>query len=661
MASDFILKQNLKLSPNAQIKNLVPENLSEIPPREEWKLGRIWFNNSIGKLQGVFLKLDKSTGLPVQPEEWEIRIVGADALGPTKDGEYWPDGLFDFTEQTKIADAMDDVNEALKDLAPSEATFLRGNLNLKQPIKSGRVSKLIGTVESFDLFDVQPGDFINYIVDVDSIEASLPTTGIVVKGVQQQQFGRADQGVIKVIFDGQDADNGLNLYELFNEKGRDYFGVMQGFDPAIIQPTTNFLGEIVNVEINPNKAKYKSSSGALTINTVERYNDFKKWQRGTGTVDLNVTPGKHSFHVEHRGIISVSSDGDETNLPIFKTNPLEIFYDPSNTLPTTQIMDFTLLSGNTKYVSGIPYYNNNIKFSLNLMATNIFDYTYWDKPISLTMNGSNAGLLEWNHTNSNLKSETVPAWNDVFTLTNHIIEYIAPNSIVDNVKLNAKSGKVVTGWGTEISQTIKLLIDTNPNTGNSTRLKETFIDEEYRIKKTAVDMDNIISVNNGYGSWDSNTLLQANDAQQYMGALIKAQNSFNTYNIDVDYSANKTNNQEYFRRIWAEGKPNSNGTLRITTTGLIGVDFDIYLKFPSVTAWLNINELFDSEIFSKKFNVDGTGCGTDNIKTATGYDIPWTMGTFSTYASGYGYVIKVVIKTNNFKIDEIEEISKNWR
>src|SRR5574344_1027663 len=164
MASDFILKQTLKLSPNAQIKHLVPENLSEILPREEWKLGRIWFNNSIGKLQGVFLKLDKSTGLPVQPEEWEIRIVGADALGPTKDGEYWPDGLFDFTEQTKIADAMDDVSEALKDLAPSEATFLRGDLNLKQPIKSGRVSKLINTPNSFDLFDVQPGDLINYII-----------------------------------------------------------------------------------------------------------------------------------------------------------------------------------------------------------------------------------------------------------------------------------------------------------------------------------------------------------------------------------------------------------------------------------------------------------------------------------------------------------------
>lgn len=661
MAADFRLKQNLKLSPNAQIKNLVPENLSSVPPREEWKLGRIWFNNTIGKLQGVFLKLDKSTGLPIQPEEWEIRIVGADALGPTLDGQYWPDGLFDFTEQTKIADAMDDVNEALKDLAPSEATFLRGNLNLKQTVKSGRVSKLTGSVEPFDLFDVQPGDFINYIVDVAGIEASLPTTGIAVKGIQQQQFGRADQGVIKVVFDGQDVDNGLNLYELFNEKGRDYFGVMQGFDPAIIQPTTNFLGEIVNFEINPNKAKYKSSSGALTINTVERYNDFKKWQRGTGTVNLTLTPGKHSTYVAHTGIISGSLIGNETDSPIFKTNTLEVFYDPNTTSPTTQILDFNLVSGNTKNVSGIPYYNTNITFSLNLVATNIFDYTYWDKPISLTMNGSNAGLLEWNHTNSNLTSETAPAWNDVFTLTNHIIEYIANNSIVDNVKLNAKSGKVTTGWGKEISQTIKLLIDTNPNTGNSTRLKETFIDEEYRIKKNAVDMDNIISVNNGYGSWDSNTLLQANDAQQYMGSLIKAQHNFNTYGIDVDYTNNKSIEQEYFRRIWAEGKPNSNGILRVTTNGLIGVDFDIYLKFPSVTAWLNINELFDNEIFTKKFNVDSTGCGTDIVKTATGYDISWTMGTFSTYESGYGYVIKVVIKTNNFKINEIEEISKNWR
>ena len=47
MSADFRVKQHLKMSPNAQIKNLVPENLSAIPPESEWKIGRIWFNTKI--------------------------------------------------------------------------------------------------------------------------------------------------------------------------------------------------------------------------------------------------------------------------------------------------------------------------------------------------------------------------------------------------------------------------------------------------------------------------------------------------------------------------------------------------------------------------------------------------------------------------------------
>jgi len=44
MSADFYLKQHLNMSPNAKIKNLVPETLESVPPESEWKLGRIWFN-----------------------------------------------------------------------------------------------------------------------------------------------------------------------------------------------------------------------------------------------------------------------------------------------------------------------------------------------------------------------------------------------------------------------------------------------------------------------------------------------------------------------------------------------------------------------------------------------------------------------------------------
>ena len=61
--ADVLFKQHLKLSPNAQFKNLVFEKLDKEPPKEEWRAGRVWFNTSIGKFQGIFYKLDPKTGL----------------------------------------------------------------------------------------------------------------------------------------------------------------------------------------------------------------------------------------------------------------------------------------------------------------------------------------------------------------------------------------------------------------------------------------------------------------------------------------------------------------------------------------------------------------------------------------------------------------------
>ncbi|RLC46968.1 MAG: hypothetical protein DRH57_05015, partial [Candidatus Cloacimonadota bacterium] len=130
MSKDYILHQHLKMSPNAQVKNLVPETLSEVPTEAEWKLGRIWFNSTLGKFQCVSLKMDSNTGLPIEPNELEVILLGSDELGFTRDGEYYPDGLFNFNTTTKVSLAVDEINEALKDLAPAEATGLNGDLDI---------------------------------------------------------------------------------------------------------------------------------------------------------------------------------------------------------------------------------------------------------------------------------------------------------------------------------------------------------------------------------------------------------------------------------------------------------------------------------------------------------------------------------------------------
>ena len=659
MAVDYLLKQNLKLSPNAQIKNLVPENLSAVPPESEWKMGRFWFNTTIGKLQGVFLKLDKVTGLPVDPEELEIRIVGADALGPTKDGGYWPDGLFDFTEQTKISDAMDDVNEALKDLAPPDATLLRGNLNLTgQTLKSGRIAALdVNAPDTLRMIPaVKEGDSIPYIVTNSTITSTLPTVGLTVKNVQQSQFGRADRGVMTVMLDDLPTDEGIDLFAQFKESSRDYYGLVQGYDQLVNQTYVDLEGNSQTIVANPNKLKYKSTSGSLTIGKVERYNDFKKWQRGSGTTLVPVTPGLHTIRVEHAG-----ASGNPAE--VLKTNDMYVFFDPNTTAPTTTINAFTFKNGTTKNVSGIPYYNTNLAFHTTVTAINAFNYTYWDTPVSLQMNGATLGPVSWKDPTSSLVLKDVPLWSDTITHTDYTISYTSANSMTDNVILNAKAGKAATSWGTQVSSSINILVDTYPITGNSTTLKETFIDEAYRINIGSVDTNNAANtVTNSMGTWNSATVLQSGEAQQTFGSLQKAKSNYATYGVAVDYTSLSGVNQEYYRRFYpATNKPNSNGQLLIKTLGTIGTDFDVFVKFPSLTGWLDINKLFDLQTFTLNKLVDGTGCATSISKSGDLYTIGWSIGGLSTVNSGFGYLVKVVLKTNTVKIDEMEESSTNWR
>lgn len=661
---DFRLSQNLKMSPSAQIKNLVPENLTDIPKKDEWKLGRIWFNTTIGKLQGVFLKLDRDTGQPVQPEEMEIRVIGGDLLGETRDGNYWPDGLFDFTEQTKISDAMDEVNEALKDLAPPEATLLRGELNLTgQKFLTGKVSILTNdSPNKLIMAGVNSGEELSYIVINPMIQADLPNDGLLVKGKQQQQFGKADQGIIAAFVDGVRVDDGIDLKTVFYNKGRDFADVFQGFDYPIEQIITDIEGKEISVLVNPNKDKFKSVTGALTIGKVERYNDFKKWQRGSGYLNITVTPGNHDIWVEHDGISSGAIMNAEIKTDPFKTNILKVFYDPSKTIPTSTTTNATVSSSQVKYISGIPFHNKDIKITFNYQAKNIFDYTYWDKPISIKITGCDHDLVEWNSKDSNLKNVLVPKWNDTFDLVNYVVDYSAKASIVDSLTITTKSGKPAYGWSKDENKTLTVLIDNTGLYGNSNSIKETFIDEEYRIDSVAINSDNLKSVlDYKLGIWDSTKKLKDDQAQQYMGSLIKAQSDFKKFNILVDYTTHANTEQTYCRRIYRDGKSNSNGILKVDVKGEVGLDFDIFIKFPSITAWLNLNEMFDVEVFAENYLTNGMGCATKITKTKTGYNFDWTIGTFSTFDSGFGYLVKIVIKTSSVKITGIEEISDNWR
>lgn len=654
MSAEFLLKQHLKLSPNAQVKNLVPESLPDVPPENEWKLGRIWFNTTIGKFQAVIKKMDPSTGLPYEPTILEVALLGSDELGFARDGEYYPDGLFNFDTTTKVSNAVDEINEALKDLAPAEATTLRGDLDItiNGGFKSGRISELDGTEQ--DVLRINKatyGDFIDYIVTSDTLSGKLPTQGFIVKDKQQLQFGKADQGIITAYFDSQATDSGVDLFANFEESSRDYYGVIQGYDAPEDQDTTDVQGTVTTRTVNPNKLNFKSSSGSLTINTIERYNDFKKWQRGTGTINFsNITPGEHSIYVMHSDVLGGP----------YKTNETDLFLDPNTTAPSTEIADFSISSGDTKFVSGIEFYNSNIFFNVDLKVTNAFNYTYWDKPIQLDMSYTDAGLLNWNESTSNLSAAVTPKWNDEIIITGHKIKFLFQNQIDTNVVLGAKSGKVATSWGSRVTKNIDILIDTNPINSNSTFLKETFKDEDYRLVDST-NFDDFASINTNKGAWDSSLELTSGNAQQFQGSLIKAKDNYSIYGLTADYTSFTNDDQYYYRQIKAPNKANSNGTLKITTTNSLGTDFEMYIKFPTLTGWLDVSKLYDAQDFANNYQNDGTACATNINQSYNTIEIDWTIGTNSTVDSDYSYIIKIVAKSTNVKIIEIEEISDNWK
>ena len=92
----------------------------------------------------------------------------------------------------------------------------------------------------------------------------------------------------------------------------------------------------------------------------------------------------------------------------------------------------------------------------------------------------------------------------------------------------------------------------------------------------------------------------------------------------------------------------------------IGTDYEVFIKFPTITGWLDITKLYDVQDFSNNKTVDGTGCAVNINKKSTSFEVDWTIGTNSTNDSNFLYVVKIILKNENTIINEIAEISNNW-
>jgi len=625
MADTIYFKQHLGLSLEGQVKNFRVEILEEEPPKEEWRLGRIWYNKKIGQFQTNTLKLDKTSNMPVQPEEIIIETLGRNKIGLALDEEYYPDGLFDFNTQTKISNAVDEMNEALKDIAPPEGTNLSGDLILKSTHYDGKIPR---TNNRLNL--LSPGNECAYIFDNHDIKFLLPEVGKVIKKVVQKQFAKADQGIITLYINNNEIGS-INLGENFNELSREYDGSKQGYNPPIEQTVINHEGENETLEINPNKEKYIDESKSFKITYIEKYNDFKKWQIGSGEIQLRedlLVLGENNIYVKHT-----------VNDKEYKTNIFTIFIDTNKNI-TINSIDFKLENEEYTYISGIPYIKKcDIKLSSNV--DNLFS-TYYDHPLSIKSNFVDNIDIHFNE-GQGLENLEFPNEDANFNFEK-TIQNSSKKTILDNLYIDFMFKKPI--FNVSDKKSIKRLFNTYGI--ESTNTKELFLDEQYRLKN--IDFDNVDEILNY--TWDSTKDLNKQDALLFLGRLEKANKDFSIYNIDKSYN---NDDVQYYYRYIKDNEAHSNGKLKIKTNGEIGKDFDVYIKIPGVTGFLNINKSYDYQNFENNYNIDGTGNMINKSKHSGTYYINYTFGTKSTAESNNLYIIKIALK-NNIEIYEIEEI-----
>lgn len=196
--------------------------------------------------------------------EWMDRNMGGPGPLGTPTDKTYGDGLFDWTNKTKVNDAIDDTNEALKDLAPAKPDALTGislNVNFAAPgqkdntqtqaFKSGFLSKnnasdgmknwLVTSKKAFSKPDAEtgevaelaanefiefvgeyvpsentgttiktksshtfaPGERVDNIIRTDSILLSTPEP----TGQTSGSFSYGDKGIVRALFVNAEAGN----------------------------------------------------------------------------------------------------------------------------------------------------------------------------------------------------------------------------------------------------------------------------------------------------------------------------------------------------------------------------------------------------------------------------------------------------------------------
>lgn len=377
-------------------------------------------------------------------------------IGPPTDGNY-NDGFFDtWTSSTTTGDAVDDISELIKDLAPSQANLLTGatlNIASSPTFYTAKVSAGIPSLWYYG--GVVAGDTINTYYLSGSLNLSTPSTSDTFRcGLKSQAstFG--------------------NVYhKRYNPAGSS--------DLFSYDLTTGVTG----------------TSGDLTVSDLSTYNGI--WKKANASISYTQSADGYEGHtIRHVSTPSAYSAGETDIYAVW----LDTHSAATPTATFSSSPTATEVTPVNKYLSGINYYGANSTFNISFVAASgIFNRCYNASQVARI---SGTGM-----NNINLNPSGTPNYTDTFDKSGGSVVLTtldAANQKTLNKYLTVTLYKA-SGATTAANASISRAICTYGTA--STTTSDIFVDEAQRVEIGTTT------------SWTSSSALSNGNAQVRNGTL----------------------------------------------------------------------------------------------------------------------------------------------
>jgi hypothetical protein len=390
-------------------------------------------------------------GLPA----WAAPASGGTIGAPT-DGVY-TDGFFDtWTTSTSIGDAVDDLNELVKDIAPSQAVALTGlDLSISSPPTFHTVKISDGIPSLWYYGGASAGSTITTYYTSGDINLLTPSISDTFRcGL------KSDSNTFGTVY-----------HKLYNPAGN---------------------SDIYSFDLTPGVT---GTSGDLTITSLATYNNI--WKKANASISYTqVADGYEGHSIRHVSSPSTYSAGESNVYKVWldtysALNPSPAFSSGPTATEVTPV---------DKYLSGINYYGANSTFNVSFVAASgIFNKCYNASQVArISSEGMN---------NLNLNPASTPTYTDTFDKSGGNVVLVTLNAANEKTMNTYLTVTLYKASGVTTSDTADISRAICTYGTASTTTSDIFVDEAQRL-----ELDTLTS-------WTSSDTLLNGNAQVRNGVL----------------------------------------------------------------------------------------------------------------------------------------------